>query len=448
MSLTMRIDHYMISTKNGADSFLAFSLAWLGIQQYINFAPFIGYAINVYYISYWVIFVASFLVYLTTLKSRVILRSNINLFFLLVCIIFVVFRTHLGIKGYGALLWPLFLIVTLPKHLLMKAFDYLRLIFAIILIPSLILYPLIIFGIDFSIGTVDPLSPGKGQAGDFFINYLFTYVLNSQLYHIGIFNPFRLSALFGEPGFVGTVSGLILSASNFKRDKLNIVIFLSGILSFSFAFYVIIYVYAALNRRDIFFKMLVPALLLAFLFFQDNAFFEKFFFNRLQIKEGWLAADNRSTYYFDVIFFNFITQSSKISYLLFGNPVLSSAEGSTFTNVYTWKRLVWDFGIIGSVLYVSVFVAYAKHFLRRNIFMFSHFLGFFVVFFGSIYQRPYVLNELYFLIFAGAIVLADCRYRQNKLLIRQNTGQIRRSNLRSGMPSSNITCIRKIPNRL
>lgn len=424
MSLTKRIDHRMISATNKADSCIAFSLAWLGIQQYINFAPFIGYAINVYYIIYWVIFVASFLVYLGTLKSRVILRSNINFLYLLMCIIFVIFRTHLGIKGYGALLWPLFLIVTLPKELLLKAFDYLRLIFTIILIPSLILYPLIFFGIAFSIGTVGPMGPEKEFAGDFYINYVFTYVLNSQLYHVGMFNPFRLSALFGEPGFVGTISGLILAASHFKRDKLNVVIFVSGVLSFSLAFYFIIYTYAALNRRDLFFKMLLPGLILVFLFLQNDPFFQKFFFGRMQIKDGWLAADHRSNYIFDAMFLDFIFDPSKISYLFFGHPILSGSSDSLVPNVYTWKRLVWDFGIIGFILYISVFVFYAMHFFRRNMFMLSHLLGYFVVFFASIYQRPYVLNELYFLIFAGAMLLADCRYRQNKLLIRQSVRQI------------------------
>ena len=54
----------------------------------------------------------------------------------------------------------------------------------------------------------------------------------------------RLCGICNEPGLFGTISALVLCANGLNlKDKKNIIIFIAGILSFSVAFFIIIFAY-------------------------------------------------------------------------------------------------------------------------------------------------------------------------------------------------------------
>jgi hypothetical protein len=292
------------------------------------------------------------------------------------------------------IVWPFFLIINSPAELIIKAFHYFRIILAGILLPSIILYPFILLGFDFSYGDILPVHEGKQNAGILYHNYLFTYVLSSTELNIEGYKLFRLSSLFDEPGVVGTVAALLIIATNFKRDFINLILIVAGTLSFSLAFIILIAMYLLFYKRTVLYFAMIAGIGL-FYFAGENPFFNKVIINRLLIVDGNIAGDNRTTLAFNIKFLQFFDSSLK----WFGN---SDSVASSGYYASSWKNLIWDYGIVGTFFMLMSFVFYKIRFVKVTNKLVISFL---ILFFLNIYQRPYILNVTYFLLFSGALVL-------------------------------------------
>ncbi len=225
----------------------------------------------------------------------------------------------------------------------------------------------------------------------------------------------RFTSVFTEPGVVGTTSAFMLASSNmdFKKDKRNIVLFISGFLSQSVAFIVLVvmyYIVQGLAKRS--FKSLGTIVLIVMIYvvFMNTNFHNESVSalqQRLVFTEEGLAGDNRIKEYAQLEYEDFL--HGDLITVLFGygnayeNPTtnLNFWQGSA-----TYKRQVFQFGIIGFGIYLLwiIFIPFScfkTDDKDTNVKIYIYIL----VFIASMYQRPQI-TTLFFLYF----LIAGCVY--------------------------------------
>lgn len=245
--------------------------------------------------------------------------------------------------------------------------------------------------------------------------------INVERYYIkwGIFAIFeegkelRLCGIFNEPGALGTICALFLIAT-FSYSKLwqKFLLIIAGFLSFSFAFYLMIFVFAAcyLIRRNAKNVVLLIFFLLAFLILPqidwgNNSF--NLVMNRFRVTENGFAGNNRTTKEFDYEF----DQMKKSGDIWFGyGEGKALASGSL-----SYKNYVVQFGYIGyGLLLAQWFIAGIVR-ARGN--KDACLLLFF--FLLSLYQRPGAMVHIYgyVLLFGGFEYLL---YHESELKVAKN----------------------------
>ncbi len=375
-----------------------FILAVLSINSLLYFVPIFGLAGQSGFKSIvsgvFVFFsLCIFLKYSTrkTLPIDINFGNTLNfILFLLVSVVCLeIIQNRMVPFFVSRMIWPFFLIIFSPRQLLARAFHYFRVIFALILIPSIVLYPLVVFLGDFSVGTVLPLHEGKVASGYYYSNYLFSYVIHEV--RVLPMNFYRMTALFDEPGIIGTFSAFLLICSKFRKDWVNVTIVIGAVFSWSLAFYVLIVFYAFLRWPKLI-PILIVFSVLIFNFYSDNALFRTTIVDRLQYGDSGFVGDNRTTSAFDVVFEHFYKSKeawlgSKYSVYEYGYYVSS------------WKNLIWDYGIIGTALLLLFYLSSLMKFCRKE-FLSYGFVVFVSTFFLSVYQRPYIFDISYFFVFA------------------------------------------------
>lgn len=278
--------------------------------------------------------------------------------------------------------------------------DKFTTIFALSLISAIIFWCLINLGFQAPFRILQPEHAGKAAMGAYYKNYfgsVFLYYPNSNLT--------RLNAMFDEPGVVGTFSALLLVANDLRlKGKLkNIIILIGGILSFSMAFYVLVpiaMIVKSFTKRS--FK-LATLLLIGLLLFQglmsiqtDNIIVRNFFQNRFKIVDGNIAGDNRTNESFNYEYSEFL--HGNINKVLFGNGNNAALNNPAMNESYTYKMLIYDFGIIGFMMIVG-WIFYASYYTMK---FEKGCMVLLITFIISMYQRPYVLNMPYMiLLFCG-----------------------------------------------
>ena len=176
-----------------------------------------------------------------------------------------------------------------------------------------------------------------------YIDYKFIYLYKYM-------DSIRLCGICNEPGYFGTFCALILCASRLNlRDRQNILIFIAGIFSFSFAFYLIIIFYLLLKSWKNIRSFIVVLLVFLFYIFalpnihtnneQINRFLERFI-----ITESGLSGDNRSTDKLNLIYK--YTISSKPFFGMGNGYVKSHYVGEALT----YKTYLIEYGIFGCLL--------------------------------------------------------------------------------------------------
>ncbi len=307
--------------------------------------------------------------------------------------------TFENILSFTALLIiPFFFI---PPALLIKTYHYIVRFYAAFMIISIIAYFLVTW---LGINLPSHYIAAANQYKEFdYTQYPFLVIPNDFKHPEGLF---RFHSVFDEPGVVGTIAAQFLMIERFKLNKwYNIVILLSGILSFSLFFYIISMMYYAVVFREYIFKLknllylILVTIVLAIGYFSIkdtsdiDTVVEALVLSRFENEDGKLSGDKRSSDHFDQVYDNFLASGDGV---LFGKGI--GAHSKIDSGVQTYKMMVYDYGIVFVFLSLFFFLYYGYLCYRKKISI--QFLLFAFFLFGFYYQRPaFLLSPAYFFLF-------------------------------------------------
>jgi len=299
-----------------------------------------------------------------TTRKSLFTKTN----FLAPCIIYLLLTVYQSIRSGNnivGLVMPVFytyiffMLYRYDKSRLLRLSTFIAKSVAIILVPSLFFFILFLLGF--------PLPSRDLVFGDYFYsftNYYFFLLDDRQLF---AFIP-RFQSVFPEPTYLGsTCAVLLLSQRGRWKRWYNIVLLTALLISFSLGAYVYITAIIFLNLWVKGRKILVN--LIITISFIGAFVASSFFYNggdnlvhdlillRLEIDDGELAGNNRTTESFDVDFDNYI-QSSDI---LFGRNRVAEFGDSGY------KVFIYDYGLVGlALLILFYYLSFSPSDKRRS----------------------------------------------------------------------------------
>lgn len=282
-------------------------------------------------------------------------------------------------------------------------------IFAISLIPGIIVFLLRLVGVDLPHDVIYSTNELKTV-----IHHYYDHYWGSVIYRAGI--GFSFCGMFDEPGTVGTFAGLLLAANMVNIDKqgegklkpswFDIVILIGGILSSSKAFFAILFIiilHYLLNRGHMKAFAGVLALFISLIVLLNANI------NYSAIKEIQTIINNymdtgtlalgRAHAGFDEGWKAFLHEAP--SFILFGHGIGTSQSVTAFAGSAEIRMLVYEIGFVGIIgevlwLYLTAKRSSLKH---SRIINPSNLL--ILVFFLSMYQRQNVLSANYIVLLFG-----------------------------------------------
>ncbi|GEM_PF-405496 len=236
------------------------------------------------------------------------------------------------------------------------------------------------------------------------------------------FSGTRFCGFFDEPGVVGTFSAVLLVANQFKLKPVVLgALLFSGIISFSLAFYAIIFLYIVFCSRSI--KLIAGTVVVGGLivyFFWDT--FSLMILERIVFDEGALVT-NRTTLDFDAWYQSFV--GSDAFYWGLGNH--KSIEYDEMGASY--KHIIVDYGLVFFIIFILSLAIYAKTRIK-SIFLWISYL---IILIGVLYQRPFIeLHSYLFILYAPIYAIAQFEYnvlkKKNESSSFNNLSQQKRKN--------------------
>lgn len=326
-------------------------------------------------------------------------------------IIYLSYSNSLTFFGYLAN-FSLILILLIRKDKSLLFLKYFKTLFCLTLLLSLFIYILIVFlNLNIPYKSIPPLNPGKLSD---YSQYPFL-VSNRPL---GISNlNIRFSGMFDEPGVIGSLAVIFLVADRFNlKTKQNIILLISGLLSFSLYFYISILVYFIYLVST---KYRILIIFLCFLLYSITIKIEALntlVWNRITIEDGSITGDNRSNDALDIIYQNFINSDD----FLWGKGIeyaLYHADGAS-----SYKIFLLAYGMIFCIVAFLAFTLYAYF----NINKFKNVLMFLFLFVSMFYQRPgFIIEPANFFLFIVTIYAINL-YKDNEIKNRNiaNTNRL------------------------
>lgn len=302
------------------------------------------------------------------------------------------------------------IIIVSPKEIIIDAYKCFVAIFAISLIPGILVFLLHLVNVNVPYKAIEAINM-TSSSGSFYRVYPGAVFINT-LHNAGI-NEWRLCGMLDEPGAVGTLSALLLLTRGRKGLKIwdricFIVLCVAGVLSFSLAFYVIIAVGIVIKSTQE--RRFKPAIIMIGIFLAYFVFLEINFGNeriaalqeRMRLIDGVLIGSNRVHSSFERQFESFLS-GDKLR-LLFGYGDGAAYANSDMSSSSTYKSLIYSYGVVGFIYEIMWFIfAGLKKSISSNGKINRAALALLFAFVISIYQRPNVINMGYFLILFGGI---------------------------------------------
>lgn len=274
-----------------------------------------------------------------------------------------------------------------------KIFNAYVLLMSLILIPSIIQFVLVLCGFDFPYVILDPYIEEKD-----YVYRAYTFFTVSDGFTIF---P-RFMAYFDEPGVLGSICAIILYIRKYDlRNIINIPILISGILSFSLYFYIVTFVFIFLYISGT--KKIIVSVILVFTLISlsnlENDILNEYLFDRIEYDaaEG-ISGNNRTTGNFDEWF----KQYSKSGDALFG-------YGRGSKNLYnpggaSYKDRIVEYGFIGFGIYLLMMILMGYSVYRKH---FKTFLLFLFLYLSMLWQRPFIIDFAYMMLFLFIIFLME-----------------------------------------
>lgn len=283
-----------------------------------------------------------------------------------------------------------------PKEKRM-AFDIFKCIFAVSLIPAILIFCINLLTAKMPYTVLQSMEIEKINDTMWYRQYPAAVVLDASYYNGSIR---RICGMFNEPGVVGTLCALLLSADQFrlKHHWINQIVLLGGILSFSLAFFLLsaaylILFYALKSIKKLFAVGVAMAILLASLhfLFPDNDFLNVYIFNRIKITSEGLSGNNRTSSEFEQFYSDFWEEDN----VIFGE---GKGYGTGFSSS-SYKTVITSSGVWGLGVIFLFLISYTAVYSRREklpwLFLAAYLLSF--------YQRPDIINCTYLLLFCGGV---------------------------------------------
>lgn len=338
-----------------------------------------------------------------TLKNFQVERSKIFLFFSLIFFyLFVAYKDNTNFNGILSLFGICSLVLS-SDSFIKEVFKKYVWIYSITLIPSIITFFLVnIGGLRLPFSYIEALNLLKSYN---YIHYPF-FVQPNEMVEMAL--P-RFHAYYDEPGVVGTISGIILLVNRFNlKEKINIPIFIAGVLSFSFAFYIIMVIYVLLFLK-MKYKILI-ILLIAGLFpiLSSNDILNTYILSRFQIENGQLIGDNRVVGRGFEYFYNNYLHSENVYFGLGNRANLKVNFGGA-----SYKDLIINYGVIPFIFFVLIFMSFAYSKFKWK----KEFLISLIIMTAVLYQRPFITNYFYvFLIYVPiSVMIAENSKRKSNV---------------------------------
>lgn len=341
------------------------------IWPYIQFLVFVSLAISLF-----------------CLLQIDIKSSRRKLPFLILFIAYLILSIHRGAQIGGTLLYLSLSFIPYIKALLLKnTYKCFYVIIVFVFAISILSYISVGTGLQTPIGQIEPLNDIKNYN---YLEYIFL-VIPGHLTDLG-----RFCSVYDEPGVVGTISALILCIERFNLRKTgNIIIMVAGFLSFSLFFFLIsaiFILYSLQNKHKLVFLLAVLAL---YYFTKDNDIANIYIWDRLELSDnGTISGDNRNS---DALLD--LWERSKM------NPQILFGYGWDYVEDYTESASLQLFilrdGIIFVILYLWSYLFMAKNLLKS----YRKCLLFFLIMFGTLYQRPGFCNADFTLLFSAYIII-------------------------------------------
>lgn len=342
---------------------------------------------SIYYISkvFWFGFSVVLFGFCSIINSRMIALNNHFAYIYLIgwglFFIFQLLSSKLPSGAYFINLVEVCMILSLRKDILNKIVDLFVQSFSIFLVFSIIEY--LIF-----------LTTGYGIV----LDYVERVGYNQQFCQL-VFNVFRIEnsfprfcSLVEEPGLLGTFCGFLLvilaDKKEIKYKMAWFVFFISGILSFSFAFFIMLFVYNIFRIKPKPFFISIALLFVSYLMFQDV--FDSLLIDRIN-NENF---EERTHDSFNRIFDRAYDQGSL--WLGCGDiPDSVKLEGVGAGA----KVFIYQFGILSTVV---LFLFYNTLFVKISRKMDYHGVLFLLIFWLSFYQRQTIDTPYTLIAFIGA----------------------------------------------
>jgi len=321
-------------------------------------------------------YLSMIIILITALYFRNLQKKDLIIIPLFIyCFIYMYSYTNLfGLIGKSAILSILFL----KESKVLYYLKLLKKIMAIVFFISFITYILvIILSLPIAHNLISPLNALKGSA---YTQYPFLLLEHSS--NVKVLN-IRFCSVFEEPGTVGSFAAMFLFADNYKlKSKENIIIFIAGLLSMSFFFYVcsfIYFLYLSKFRMKIIYTVIILSL---FFGTRNNAAINYLIWDRFTIEDGKVKGDNRSSINLDETYTDFLKSED----VLWGRGTIF-LENNEFMNSSSYKMTIISYGIVFFVLYCLSFLLLAIFTIKIP----KYIIAYFILFIGMIYQRPGII---------------------------------------------------------
>lgn len=274
-----------------------------------------------------------------------------------------------------------------------KTYSYFSLFFAILMGLSIIAQIMFLLGLLPSIGSI--VNPGQDRTYT-----VYPFLIREQ--SIGLFSiqGTRFAGAYDEPGAIGTIAAVLLCVENFRIRKLkNIIFLITGVMSMSLAFYVILVVYSFLyfliiKKNIILTLAIIGSMGVFYNYTKSNPVFETLIWDRLEWdeeKQGFAGEDRMvgdADYYFD----KHIKGTQAYWFGLSDTKEFwMAAEGSA-----SYKVVIAQNGMIFLSLYMLCFILLSLHY-KPNKFEVALFL---ILLIANTMQRPNIYSPLWIFLYA------------------------------------------------
>lgn len=366
------------------------------------------------------------ILYVWTHGIRIVEYEKFIILFTIIIPIFTVVISG-GMKNVFSSEWfryvLLFTYFLLPLRIKYKLYKICYSIFVFTLIPALVYYFISRWGVALPFEILDSYEPGKRLIGV----YYKLYPLSAQMSSIyGNYFDYRITGIYDEPGRLGTLAGLFLICEEFKikNNWQNMVIFVSGLLSFSLAFWGFVLLYllsdAVRGRKTKRLAYILSIPLIYFIFINLNfSSFETLDYlqRRVSLFDNTIRALNRTTIEYEMLY--------QTLYLDGWESVLFGKGAGAFANLqddsivgFSYKSIIFDYGYIGFCLQILWFVVIAYPFINNcNEKVRSNSIIILLAFLANFYQRPTFLYLGYTMIYYGALLKTSYGDLMNKVEI-------------------------------